>query len=265
MSVRAGGASGPRAVVHIPHSSTVIPEDVRRTLLPSDAELEQELLRLTDRFTDELFAVDPELAVPVVFGVSRLVVDPERFADDASEPMAARGMGAVYTATTDGAPLRGPLTTSERTELLARFYEPHHAALQAATQRAIDETGGCLIIDAHSFPSEPLPCDISQERPRPDICIGTDPFHTPELLAVDAVAGFKARGLEVTVNRPYAGALVPARWHGRDPRVSAVMIEVNRSLYMDELTGERTDGFGAMLVVIRCVLRELVETYCATK
>jgi len=245
--------------VHIPHSSTLIPEDLRRTFLPSDAELEQELLRLTDRFTDELFAVDAELAAPVVFGVSRLVVDPERFADDAQEPMVARGMGAVYTATTDGAALRGPVTLAERTELLARFYQPHHAALEAATQRVIDANGGCLIIDAHSFPSESLPCDMSQERPRPDICIGTDPFHTPEWLAADAVAGFKARGLEVTVNRPYAGALVPARWYGRDPRVSAVMIEVNRSLYMDELTGERADGFAEMREAVASVLETLMR------
>ena len=84
----------------------MIPDDVRGTLVLSDSALERELLRLTDRYTDELFALDPAIAIPVVFGVSRFVVDPERFTDDALEPMAARGMGAVYTATTDGAPLR---------------------------------------------------------------------------------------------------------------------------------------------------------------
>ena len=129
-------------MVHIPHSSTVIPDDVRETFVLGDAALERKLLRLTDRYTDELFRLDPMLATSVVFGVSRLVVDPEPFTDDALEPMATNGMGAVYTATTDGAPLRGPLDASERAELLGRFYEPHHAALEAATERALAAGGG---------------------------------------------------------------------------------------------------------------------------
>src|SRR5437899_10710981 len=122
----------PNAVVHVPHSSTIVPDDVRSTFVVGDLALERELLRLTDRYTDELFDLDPSVATQVVFGVSRLVVDPERFLDDAVEPMAAHGMGAVYTCTTDGAPLRDGLTEPQRAALLARFYEPHHAALDAA-------------------------------------------------------------------------------------------------------------------------------------
>ena len=105
-----------------------VPDDVRSTFVVSDSALERELLRLTDLYTDELFLLDPVAAIPVVFGVSRFVVDPERFTDDALEPMAARGMGAVYTATTDGVPLRANLSASQRTELLERYYEPHHDA-----------------------------------------------------------------------------------------------------------------------------------------
>jgi hypothetical protein len=41
-------------VVHIPHSSTVIPADARAKLLLSDQELALELLRMTDHLTDEL-------------------------------------------------------------------------------------------------------------------------------------------------------------------------------------------------------------------
>jgi len=213
-------APGPSAVMHIPHSSRIVPDDVRRTFVLSDAALEQELLRLTDLYTDELFSLDPLAAVSVMFGVSRFVVDPERFIDDALEPMAARGMGAVYTATTDGAPLRASLNASQRAELLARFYTPHHAALEAATASVLDATGQCLILDGHSFPTEPLPCDLNQDRPRPEICIGTDPFHTPSALATEAANGFAACGLDVAIDRPYSGALVPARWYRRDDRVS---------------------------------------------
>jgi N-formylglutamate deformylase len=71
-----------------------IPEDVRSTFLPGDAVIARELLVMTDHFTDEIVAGFRAKVDRVIFGVSRLVVDPERFPDDADEPMAARGMGA---------------------------------------------------------------------------------------------------------------------------------------------------------------------------
>jgi N-formylglutamate deformylase len=249
----------PRAVIHVPHASTVIPADIRRTFVLSDAELERELLLLTDRYTDELFDLRSELALSVVYGVSRFVTDPERFPDDAHEPMAARGMGAVYVSTTDGAPLRDGLTAPQRSDLLARFYQPHHIALEAAVQRVLDATGRCLIIDCHSFPDEPLPCDQDQTRPRPDVCIGTDAFHTPAELAAQAAAGFSDHGLEVFLDRPFSGAMVLARWYQQDKRVTSVMVEINRRLYMDEATGERGPGFSDIQDLVQSVLKTLID------
>ncbi|MGY3572928.1 N-formylglutamate amidohydrolase [Bradyrhizobium sp. USDA 4504] len=48
------------------------------------------------------------------------------------------------------------------------------------------------------------------------------------------------------IDRPFAGVLVPAKHYRREPRVQAVMNEVNRRLYMDEATGERLPSFGAI-------------------
>lgn len=44
---------------------------------------------MTDAHTDRLFDIDE--AGKIVFPVSRLVVDAERFSDDRLEPMAERG------------------------------------------------------------------------------------------------------------------------------------------------------------------------------
>ena len=113
-------------VFHIPHSATAIPDHVRPHLLLDPEALERELLRMTDRYTDRLFDVPGICAERVVFPVSRLVVDPERFVDDAQESMAAGGMGVVYEKTASLEPLRKPPSTEEREALIDRYYRPHH-------------------------------------------------------------------------------------------------------------------------------------------
>jgi N-formylglutamate deformylase len=181
--------TAPAIIIHVPHSSADVPADVRSQLLLDDAELAAELRLMTDWFTDELFALPADEACTLRFPVSRLVVDAERFEDPEAEHMEAVGMGAVYTKTSHGAPLRDKaVAAGERETLLARYFRPHHAALVAATEAALTAHGRCLIVDCHSFPSEPLPYEMkaSVDRwrvvHRPAVCLGTDatlPPHAP--------------------------------------------------------------------------------------
>jgi N-formylglutamate deformylase len=246
-------------VVHVPHASLVVPSDVSSGFLLTPDQLEHELLLMTDRYTDELFALPSSLAATVAFPVSRLIVDPERFTDDAREPMARKGMGVVYTQTSSGHPLRRPPAEGQRQQWLARFYEPHHAALTTAVQTALDAHGTCLVIDGHSFPTHALPYEDDQNPDRPDICIGTDKIHTPEGLREAAVRAFKETGWTVAVDRPFSGALVPMRFYGKDPRVRAIMVEVRRGLYMDEGSGARLARFDDVRVHISGAVRAMVD------
>ena len=47
----------------------------------------------------------------------------------------------------------------------------------------------------------------------------------------------------MAVDVPFSGALVPLSAYRKDRRVLSVMIEINRSLYMDEHSGAKTEGF----------------------
>jgi N-formylglutamate amidohydrolase len=123
----------------------------------------------------------------------------------------------------------------EREDLLERFYRPHHRALTAAVDGALQRHGKCLVIDGHSFPALPLPYEYDQDPNRPDICIGTDAFHTPDWLRELARDEFRALGYTVQIDHPFAGALVPLRHYQSDRRVQAVMVEINRGLYMTEV------------------------------
>jgi N-formylglutamate deformylase len=95
----------------------------------SDAELDFELLHMTDRYTDELF--DDLPGVAVTFPISRLVVDVQRFEDDNLEPISSRRMGALYRQTHDQRPLRRTLSVEECGFLLDQFYRPHHQVSSA--------------------------------------------------------------------------------------------------------------------------------------
>lgn len=242
-------------IIHIPHASADVPECERQKLSLSSEDLQQELLRMTDWYTDELFDVGGDAATRLIFPVSRLVVDPERFSEDADELMAASGMGAVYTNTSDGRPLRSCLDAEERERLLQRYYVPHHERLKQLVQEALDATGHALIIDAHSFPSSPLPCDLNQSPNRPEICLGTDSFHTPEWLQRAAAESFRKMGWSVELNHPYSGTITPMSLYGVDARVQSIMIEVKRSLYLDEDAGTRLPQFSE----IACKVQRTVK------
>lgn len=247
----------PALLLHIPHSSPLIPADERVKLCPDDQTLAQELLAMTDAWTDRLVA---DLNLParrLVFPVSRLVVDVERFPNDAEEPMAARGMGAVYTRLSTGGRLR-PDDPAERARLMARWYHPHHAKLSGLVQSALEANGRCLIIDVHSFPSRPLPYEPDQAPDRPEICIGTEPFHSPFADDEVARAAGADAGFVTELNRPFAGSIVPAAWWRSDRRVRSMMIEVRRDLYMHEETGKPLPEFGGVSARIRRLLEALI-------
>ncbi len=246
-------------VGHVPHSAVAIPREARDGLLLDEAALDAELVAVTDWDTDRLYAWIRDLGGSLfVNRVSRLVVDPERFADDALEPMARVGRGAVYTRTVRGLPLRAP-DPAGRAWLLDRWFAPYHAALSTLVGEALDAFDRCLVIDGHSFSSVPLPSEPDQDPDRPDVCLGTDPFHTPRGLAAPLCAALEAQGFRVAIDRPFTGALVPMRWYRRDPRVAAVMLEVRRGIYCDEATGKPLPAFEDVVARLRRAVAVTLE------
>jgi len=257
------GGAAVGVLVHVPHGALAIPPTERSRLLVNDAELAQELLLMTDRYTPELVARSVELGGTVLVNrVSRLVVDPERFPDDADEPMAPVGMGAVYTRTHDGRPLRSA-DADERTRLLAAYFEPYARAATDLAAGLLERFGRCLVIDAHSFPARPLRYELSQDPDRPAICIGTDEFHTPEALVQAIERICRERGASTERNFPFAGTYVPLPFWRREPRVTSVMIEVRRDTYMDEATGARSAAFEETQALVGEILEVTIATWTA--
>jgi N-formylglutamate amidohydrolase len=232
------GAARSPVILHVPHASRVLGA-ARAGIVLDDASLEAELDRMTDAHTDLIAERAGSGAWRFINGYSRLVVDPERFPDEREE-MRAVGMGAVYTRTSLGEPLRADDPTAAET-LLSRHFRPYAEAFSDLVDARLEVLGRVVIVDVHSYPSRPLPYELHGDGPRPAVCVGTDPFHTPPLLVAAARSAFAALGA-VALNTPFAGCYVPIKHYRTDPRVRAVMVEIRRDTYMVEPAGPLTSG-----------------------
>lgn len=228
------GDPGSTVILHVPHSSTVIPEDVRRGIVLSDDALNAELAAISDADTDVIALGAAELASlrPWIFvnRASRLVIDPERFPDEREE-LNAVGMGAVYERTTDLEVLRTP-SDDERAELIGRFFEPYAEAIARLVRDRFEAVGRVTIIDVHSFPVVALPYELHADGPRPEVCLGTDAFHTDQALldaATDTMRLAAPTG-DVDVNTPFAGCYIPLDQYEINARVRGVMLEIRRDV-----------------------------------
>ena len=247
------GADGSPVILHVPHSAREIPPHVRAGIVLGDAELERESDHIVDAHTARIAerAAEGSAVRPWRFVnlLSRLVVDPERFPDEREE-MRAVGMGAVYTRTTHREVLRDD--TVDPGPLVDRYFRPYARAMTDAVGERLRATGRAVVIDVHSYPSSPLPYELHGDGERPAVCLGTDPFHTPPGLLAAARDAFS--GFEVGLDSPFGGAYVPLEYYGVDARVSALMIEVRRDVYMTEPGGPAGPGLEGVAAALAALV-----------
>ena len=135
-------------LIHIPHASLHLPPDFWRDVAVDREVIEKNLHFMADYKVDELVRdIDCH---KVIAKYSRLYCDVERFQNDADEPMAKLGMGAVYTHLPGGAQYR-QVTPERREEIVRQAYEPYHAQLNKLSQKIVAQYGSCMMIDLHSY------------------------------------------------------------------------------------------------------------------
>jgi N-formylglutamate deformylase len=219
-------------ILHIPHSKTDIPikEGFNIDFIESETKL------LVDHATDKIFNL-PNVD-SIVFEYNRIFCDVERL-EDKNEPLFEKGRGFYYTHTDDGKVLRDCIPEI-KSVIKKDFYDKHHKKLESITEEKLKKYNSSLIVDCHSFTDEPFKSDIDKKFNRPDICLGTDEYHTPDWLLKKLKNGFERNGLSVEINSPYSGTIIPLKFYNKDKRVKGVMIEINRKLYIEN--GEVNDN-----------------------
>lgn len=243
-------------ICNVPHSGTIIPEEFRADFVLSQNDLDKEVFYMADNFTEHLYAELLYISSYIVSKISRVVLDIERFENEEDEPMSKVGMSALYTRTSGGDILR--TTSAENKESLEKIYKEYHTSFTKLVAQSLIKNNRAVIVDCHSFPSVPRVYEPEQDLNRPDICIGTDEYHTPKELVEILKNNFEKLGYRVEINTPFAGSIVPLDYYKKDKRVVSVMIEVNRKLYMNEETFTMVDDFSQVSKNIsRCVITSL--------
>ena len=239
-------------ILHIPHSSDLIP--IRTGYILNDNLINAEILKLTDWYTDDIFYSNQDIGVVAEF--SRIFCDVERFSDDSQEVMAKFGMGVLYEKTDDGKSLR-IVSAVQREKLLNEYYWPHHNRLTREVEYQLKNFNKATIIDCHSFPEIPFNCSEDKDPNRPDINIGTDSFHTPNELIDLTQKFFSGFGLKVFIDKPYKGSIVPSSFYRKNKNVNSIMIEINRRLYLDEPSNNKSENYNEVKSMINKYLELL--------
>jgi len=241
-----------KIILHIPHSSTKIP--LYDGYIVDSTVLDKEILKLTDWFTDDLFYSNKDEMIMADF--SRIFCDPERFTDDSQEVMAQYGMGVLYESSDSGDRIR-IVTPELREKVLTLYYWKHHQKFNVAVNNQLDIFGKATIIDCHSYPNKPLKRDLDKNPKRPDFNIGTDPFHTPKELIDISVSFFEKSGYSLGIDWPYKGSIVPLELYQKNKNVSTIMLEINRALYLNESTGQKSETYGEIKQIVQEYIRTI--------
>ena len=239
-------------ILHIPHSSTEIPD--REGYVLNESSIDKEILKLTDWYTDDLF--NSASAIMVVAEFSRIYCDPERFADDEQEEMARSGMGVLYERTDEGELLR-IVTPVLKEKVLSQYYRPHHIRLSEAVKNQLNTFSKATIIDCHSFSDMPFVRDLNSKPNRPDFNIGTDSFHTSPILIDTSAEFFQKKGFTVGIDWPYSGTIVPVEYYKKNKQVQSIMLEVNRKLYLKAGSNERSENYPEVKKIVQQYLKTI--------
>lgn len=231
---RRSSGTGTTIIVNIPHASLDIPAGIN--FYPDSEELHDIAMRMSDLYTDELLPSLPGIEI-VKAPICRIVVDTERYDDDAKEPAAKFGQGVIYTKDYLGRDLRPEPTDEERQHLLSSYYRPHHSRLYDLCIDSLRTYGKIIILDLHSYPSS-YNMGSGQGDETPDICIGYEAPHYAENTLQKLATIILKHGFTGGINVPFSGAIVPSGVEDYDC-VQSYMVEIKRSLYMDETTMER--------------------------
>jgi len=193
-------------------------------------------------------------------------IDPALFADDERWPhpltpsrKTEQGIGLVWRLARHGVPLYArKLRVAEVARRIETCWQPYHDALAAAIDARHREFGVVWHVNCHSMPAVGDALADDPGRMRADFVLGDRDGTTCDPSFTQFVRdAFTAQGYRVAVNDPYKGVEI-VRVHGRPAEGRhSLQIEINRRLYMDEVSLAPNAGYKTLERNLRAFAADL--------
>lgn len=250
-----------------PHSGSYYPEDFRFSC-------SFDLLRTAeDSYVDELYGAAPALGATLIGAVfPRSYVDPNRAADDLDAALfdgpwprpllpshrTRAGLGVVRRVARVGIPIYDrKLTIGEVEARVERCHIPYHRVLDEACVSLRRKFGVVWHVNCHSMPSQR---SGKKGGHCADFVLGDRDGTTCAPEFTDFVARvLRGRGYNVRINEVYKGVEIVKRQGCPAAHRHSLQIEVDRALYMDQKTLQKTPGFAAVQADITHLIEALKE------
>jgi len=253
----------------VPHSGELVPPEAEWLRRAS----EKLLLTDVDRFVDDLYRPAAEsLPLPMLrTRVHRYAVDLNRYPDDI-DPSTVQSAnvgtedfsrGFHWRTTTLGdALIPAPITMRTHEELVAKYHDPFHVQIEGKVRELRTRWPGSTLyhLDCHSMPSRGTAAHKDGGQKRADVVISDFDGKSCSRQFSDLVIGsFKALGWDVAYNWPYKGGRITQRYGRPDQGHETIQIELNRRLYMSEITKEKLPGFSGIQQQLLQALNSIVK------
>ncbi len=237
--------------------------------------LDQRSIRSSeDAFVDMLIADAPSLGAPLLCAnAPRAYIDMNRSVDELDpalidgikraghNPRVSSGLGVIPRVVSNGRVIyRGKISTREAQARIAEHWVPYHTTLQGL----LDENRACfgeaILIDCHSMPHEAIESVHYTGIGRPEVVLGDRYGASARSDIIERIEeSFRAAGLKVARNAPFAGAYV-AQHYGRPSRHQhVVQIEIDRALYMNEQMIRPNGNFQNFKKILTQVMADITD------
>jgi N-formylglutamate deformylase len=258
-------------VLDSPHSGTRYPADFDHSC---DRE---QLRRAEDTDVDDLYSAAPALGATLVCAeFPRSYIDVNRRKEDLDtdmivgrwphrvhhSPKTKAGIGLIWRLIDDRTPIYArQLSVAEVEARIAQCHRPYWQALRSAVDAAHAAHGRVFHINCHSMPAEAGSLSwITRGTKFADVVLGDRDGTTSSAEFMQMLSdAFQSEGLSVAINDPYKGVEIVKQVGKPKENRHSIQVELNRRLYMNEATRERTPDYVKLKASVTRVLARMAE------